>query len=151
MIMDSSTQGGQGADLPSRGELVLAGRAIRQRWPITDNLRELLTMQMEQVLLVSDHERNRIAAAKVLLEADKINMEQEKRDQGITDKIEVSGSLSHDVSATHEHRFAIDPIAFAAFVADVEAAGSGSLSPDGHLQPSRPGDAPSEAGTVSPA
>lgn len=57
-------------------------RAFKERWPIPPELRPQLAEEMRKVLLQSDDIRTKVAAAKALLEADKVNLEQEKRDAG---------------------------------------------------------------------
>lgn len=74
-----------------RKEINLIRRAIKERWPIKQSLRPKLAKELEEALLQNDDVRSKIAAARALLEADKLNMEQEKRDQAIPDRVEVSG------------------------------------------------------------
>jgi len=62
-------------------EVKLIGRAIRERWPIPADLRQLSIMQLEQALLQADDWRIRIAAIRVLLAADRLNLDQEKLDR----------------------------------------------------------------------
>lgn len=58
-------------------------RAIKDRWPITDAMRQRLPQELAKII-ESDNvsRRNKIAAARALLSADGLNMEQEKRDAG---------------------------------------------------------------------
>ena len=64
---------------PSRADLRLQERALRERWPIDPKDREALIAGL--TLLIDDLDakaRTRIAAARTLLAADKINLEAER-------------------------------------------------------------------------
>lgn len=69
--------GGQGE--LTRGELVLVARAIRNDWPISNDVRAKLVSQMVWLMDNSD-ERYQVAAAKVLVAADAINARRESTD-----------------------------------------------------------------------
>lgn len=67
----------------------LVQRALRERWKIPEEIREILPAEM--TLLLKDRAlstRERISAAKVLIEADRLNMEQEKHDSPATKVVE---------------------------------------------------------------
>ncbi len=96
-------------EAPSRSDLALYRRAVRDRWPIDPEKRPAIAEQMTKLVEARGAEgiadagdddswavdnRTRVAAAKVLIEMDRLNMEQEKRDQQIPDRV------------VHEHRFA---------------------------------------------
>lgn len=58
-------------------------RAIKGRWPIPDEMREKVPEALSKVITSpGSSQRNKIAAARALLAADSLNMEQEKRDAG---------------------------------------------------------------------
>lgn len=64
-------------------DLRLLRRAIRERWPLTEEQRDKLPKWLVQI--VSDEEldvRGRVGAAKVLVEMDKLNIQQEQIDAG---------------------------------------------------------------------
>lgn len=64
-------------------DLRLLRRAIRERWPLTDEQRAKLPLWLVEI--VGDDEldvRGRVGAAKVIVEMDKLNMMQEQHDQG---------------------------------------------------------------------
>jgi hypothetical protein len=73
-----------------RWEMRLARRAMKQRWPISDQLRKDIVTRLRAVIRAPECERSLVHAAKALLDADKLNMEQEKRDQGIADRIDIT-------------------------------------------------------------
>lgn len=93
--------GGSGGDSPpplTARDTRMVERALRQRWPIPEGLRERLPAELAKVIESrrASH-RNKIAAARALLEADKLNLEQERRDQGgDTLNVNVSGSVRHE-------------------------------------------------------
>ncbi len=70
---------GDGLSRAGRGNLKLLERAIREDWPISKNVRHKLTYQMS-VILDSDSERNKVAAARVLIAADNVNAKREAID-----------------------------------------------------------------------
>lgn len=87
----ASPEGGQGAGLPTRSDLVLVGRAIRQRWLIPDATRRELGEKLAAVVADPDSSvREVLGAGKVLLLADAQNLEQEKRDGAIPDRLDVT-------------------------------------------------------------
>jgi hypothetical protein len=78
-------RGGKGGEYGSQqtSDTRLVERAIRQRWPIPEDRRPAIMDRLIQVATgegVSD--RNRVVAARALLAADALNMQQEKLDQG---------------------------------------------------------------------
>lgn len=77
-------------ELPSKSDMATLRRAVRERWPIPEAERPAIVAQMCAVIVGSDEDRSRIAAAKVLAAMDKLNMEQEKRDDpNVTDRLKV--------------------------------------------------------------
>lgn len=68
----------------------LAAQAIRQRWPMSAEQRKEIVDWLLIVVACTDDARAKVNAAKALIEADKLNMEQEKRDQCIPDRIDVT-------------------------------------------------------------
>lgn len=64
--------GGQG-DRPRREDVRLAGLAIRQRYPISDELRASMIGWLAKIAEHGEEERVRVAAVKSLLDADKMN------------------------------------------------------------------------------
>jgi hypothetical protein len=107
--MSGQAAPGQGArgEAPSRSDLALYRKAVRERWPIDPAKRPAIVEEMVRLVEAPgadgpsdddaapavDH-RTRVAAAKVLLEMDRLNLEQEKRDLEIPDRV------------IHEHHFA---------------------------------------------
>lgn len=64
---------GDGALHPGRYNMAVVRKAIREGYPITDAIRQLIVNQMALVVGRSDSEKNRIAASKVLVTADDQN------------------------------------------------------------------------------
>ena len=67
-------------------------RAIRNRWPIPRKLVERTIERLGKMLEDAETSREVARIARVLAQLDALNMEQEKRDQGIADRIEVEHS-----------------------------------------------------------
>lgn len=61
----------------TRGDMALVKYAVRQRWPISDQVRSDLVSQMSSVMKNSLNDRDRVAAAKVIALADDINLKDE--------------------------------------------------------------------------
>ena len=95
--MEEAKQNGQPPDVPGgkgggcspnlspdqTSDTRLAERAVRERWPIPAEVRAKLPAMLAGI--IDDAEaspRNKIAAARVLLTADGLNLEQEQRDAG---------------------------------------------------------------------
>lgn len=65
---------GDGALHPGRYNMAVVRKAIKENYPITDAIRQLVTSQMALVVGRSQSEKSRIAAAKVLVTADAQNV-----------------------------------------------------------------------------
>lgn len=93
----------------SRQDIALVRRAVNQRWPMTPEKREVVIAALGRIVERGlddvpipglddgprpSGDRDVIAAAKALIDADRLNMEQEKRDEAIPDRV------------VHEHHFA---------------------------------------------
>ena len=65
---------GEPKSLPSKNDIRLWKRAIRERWPISDEMREIITDELFAVLVNSKSPRDKINASKVLLGADGLNV-----------------------------------------------------------------------------
>jgi hypothetical protein len=74
---------GGGSALPQTSDTRLIEKAVRQRWNIPEALRTVLPGVMARIVASPEaSDRNRIAAARVILTADQLNMSQETRDAG---------------------------------------------------------------------
>lgn len=84
--------GGQGGIDPANqtSDTRLIEKAIRQRWPIPDHIREKVGVALADVIETDASARNKVAAARALANLDQLNMEQEKRDLGISDKVDIN-------------------------------------------------------------
>lgn len=105
--------GGLGGEPPlGARDTRLLERAIRQRWPIPEEDREAIVAALADVVQNrrASH-RNRVAAARALTAMDALNMEQEKRDQGIPDRVLVTGQMSHEVGVAESLKPYADAIA----------------------------------------
>lgn len=71
---------GDGALQPGKYNLALVRRAIREDWPIPAETRKLLVDQLAKVIGESKKERNKIAASRVLVAADSVNVKRESND-----------------------------------------------------------------------
>jgi len=91
---------GDGALHAGKGNMALARRAFRERWPMTDERRAMLLDQMFRIVEGGPDPRNRIAAAKVIVQADAINVNQQKIDTPKESNVNltVSGGMAVGVS-----------------------------------------------------
>jgi hypothetical protein len=66
----------------SLGDTRLLERALRERWPISSEFRERIVLHLISIVANKDlSPRERTSAAKALLHADQLNVEQEKMEQ----------------------------------------------------------------------
>jgi hypothetical protein len=74
---------------------------LRQRWPIPEEIRAMLGEELANIVTNREESsRARSIAARVLIAADALNLEQEKRDAGGE---VVNVNLSGEVKQKHEH------------------------------------------------
>lgn len=71
---------GEVVEIETVADIRLAGRAINEDWPVTQELRGSLIQQMQDILTAGDPELC-IAAAKVLLAADALNAKKREVEQ----------------------------------------------------------------------
>ena len=64
-------------DLTRPGDLALIRTAIRNEYPITDDVRKLIVNQMALIVGRDDSAKMRVAAARVLVAADSVNVKRE--------------------------------------------------------------------------
>lgn len=78
-------------DPMKRGEARDVAHAVRERWPIPEEKRaEIVERLLKTMNSGEASDRDQIAAAKALQAMDRLNMEQERRDQKIPDYHELS-------------------------------------------------------------
>lgn len=118
----------------TRQEMVLARRAIKARWPIPDVARAAVVKECRKILESARRStREKLAAAKILILADRLNLEQEKRDADAPPPApppQVTVNVAVDLSAY--------AAAFRTFAASLEGeagGGGATLPPDGVDQP----------------
>lgn len=70
------------ADFLRRSEIRLIEQAVKGRWPIPETERPAIVTQLIAVVIGSDSDRARIAAARALAAMDAMNMSQERLDGG---------------------------------------------------------------------
>jgi hypothetical protein len=74
-----------------RSELAVVHRGTKQRWGIPDKCREAaITAAWEIVENPKSRPREKTAAMRCLAAFDALNLEQERRDQNISDKLEIT-------------------------------------------------------------
>lgn len=71
---------GDGELHPGKYNMALVRRAIKNNWPLSPEIRQLVVSQMALVVGKSEDERNKIGAAKVLVAADNVNAKREESD-----------------------------------------------------------------------
>jgi hypothetical protein len=86
----------------------LTGRAIRERWPIRDEIRPALINAMSLVALTPENRvRDRVTAARTCIDADKLNFAQEGREAGGDNlNVHIEGEVNATVVITDEQRAA---------------------------------------------
>jgi len=90
---------------PSRSDIHLMKTAIRQRWPMTDEMRAQILRRLERVLEESRTDRSVVAAARALIDVDRVNQEQEIRDE----ESENSGPVEVIVRYAHRNLPTLPP------------------------------------------
>lgn len=83
----------------SRSDMQLIRRAIRNDWPLSAEIREEAVIAARKILKGARSHRDKLAAIKILAEADKMNALRERMDQ--RDKHKVMPSLVN-VNVTHK-------------------------------------------------
>lgn len=79
----------------------MMARAVKQRWPISDSLRGAIIARMSKIIVGTDTSRGKppsrrevIAASRCVLDAEKINLAQEERDNPTPVRHEHSGVVT---------------------------------------------------------
>jgi hypothetical protein len=81
--IELETPGGQGEHLPSRSELRLQAQALRERWPIDPSVRAgmlrvaISMFDPENPTSAQIDDRTKVAAMKVVLAADRLNLQEQ--------------------------------------------------------------------------
>jgi hypothetical protein len=72
-------EGGQGEESAhhGRGTMAMVRRAIREEWPISPATKAAVVEQMDRIVRRTRNNRDKIAAAKVLVAADGVNVRRE--------------------------------------------------------------------------
>lgn len=122
--------GGLGASRTiAKHDVRLAARAIRNRWPISDSDRADVMRWLSETAATTDDDRSRIAACKAIIDADKLNMEQERRDLEIPDRVEVTATGAQPQNVTLNVFARIDSLSNA-FIRAAGGEGEGGLPCD---------------------
>jgi hypothetical protein len=80
-------EGGQGEESAhhGRGTMAMVRRAIREEWPISPATKAAVVEQMDRIVRRTRNNRDKIAAAKVLVAADGVNVRREAVAAGESD------------------------------------------------------------------
>jgi hypothetical protein len=95
---------GRGGRYRERGLRALERRAIAGRWPVPEKMREEIIDNLGKIATGKDQDagpREAVAAGKAVIAADALNMEQEKRDGGIPDRLELTGPNGEAIQLEH--------------------------------------------------
>lgn len=100
----------------TRSEMALWGRAIKQRWPISDEVRERMVATVLEILSNPESQREALAAAKVLVSADaqnlktELHVDQRERDDRIAairaeieERLRIAGDAGRPGNPAIEH------------------------------------------------
>jgi hypothetical protein len=137
---------GDGALRPGKYNMALVRRAIREDWPIPNDLRRALVEQMGAVLtsqievvyamdeedreeVIDSAVRNKIAAAKVLIAADSVNAKREAMDQKDEHLLMPKLVLHGRATVTEMTNEQLDRIIAGDFTAIEDASGFGTQGP----------------------
>jgi hypothetical protein len=85
----------------SRADVRDTAMSLRQRWPLTAARRQQLINALHYIATAPDpwiDPRARVAAAKACIDADRLNLEEEKRNPKGPEQLEVDGSQRWDFS-----------------------------------------------------
>lgn len=66
-IIGMNGTGGQGGNTHLREDIRIVGMAVKRRWPVPDEVKERLPGILRSIAETSDSERERIAAARVIV------------------------------------------------------------------------------------
>ncbi len=133
---------GESAPLGGKYNAALTRRAIRNRWPIRNQLRRKIVEQMELVVETAASARDKTAAAKVLMAADAINVNRER-----IDKPQATPSVNVAVGVNAELPRSIVSVPDSRLLEFLHAAGSadGTCNPEVQAAPSANGVLPAFA------
>lgn len=80
-------------------DLRLANRALKERWPISEADREELVKQMSRIIRLSKKSGLKILAARALIAADAMNVQQERIDKPVVHSHEHTVTIGRDLEA----------------------------------------------------
>jgi nicotinate-nucleotide pyrophosphorylase len=80
-MISKGVRGGILDERRPKEHMAMMRRAVRQGWPISDEMRRLIMNQMALIVGRSEKDRDRVAAAKVIVSADSVNVRREQMDQ----------------------------------------------------------------------
>jgi len=125
---------GDGSHHAGKGNMALVRRAIRHNWPVSAAIKQRIVDQMETIATAGESERDRIAAAKVLVAADGKNLDRAKILLGIDDGPEINVQVNNvvTVAAIAER----DDAELERFIhATAGVGGNGKAATNGHTVP----------------
>lgn len=138
---------GDGALHPGKYNMAMIRRAIENGWPVKPEIRQLVTNQMALVVGKSDNERNKIAAARVLVAADGVNVRREAIDAA--DERPNIDTVNVQVNVGQNIERAQDDPEYLEFLRVRRLAGHSDAGPvcgDGEQGPLAHGQAPADPG-----
>lgn len=77
--------GGGGGPSEQKKDAELIRRAVKERWPIPPDIRQAVPEYLGAIVAGCEDPRARVSAARALVEMDKVNQEQERREAGLPD------------------------------------------------------------------
>ena len=86
-----------------RSDMQLVARAIRNRWPVSGKMRRRAVTKMDE-LLDSGSEETAVAAAKVLLAADALNVRLEESDKPQAPHLHLHAPANHEETTEADAR-----------------------------------------------
>lgn len=79
-------------DIRSRRDIAMIRQAARSRWPVTDAMKEKVLETMTQIMDKAEEPRDKIAAARLIMDADRLSLAEQTAQQkdGNTSPVQIN-------------------------------------------------------------
>lgn len=87
---------GNSPDFTNKSDVTLVNRAMKDRWPVTDEHRIKAMSQISKVLDTSEDDKLKMMAVRTLLLADQLNLKEEELEIKKRPKMHIHADMSRD-------------------------------------------------------